>query len=143
MTLGESALDLPAGFDVPAVNLGFLGRDEDKAQAFSAADLFVFPSRADNLPLVIQESLSCGTPVLATDVGGIPDLVRPGVTGALFPVDDVDAMRAAVLSWAGDGERLRMVAGNCRRIAEAEYSYGVIAPRLRQVYEGMRAEVSA
>jgi glycosyltransferase involved in cell wall biosynthesis len=43
-------------------NLGYIGGDRMKAIAYSAADLFLFPTRADNLPLVLQESMACGTP---------------------------------------------------------------------------------
>jgi len=46
-------------------------------------DLFIFPTRADNLPLVLQESMACGTPMVSFKVGGVPDLVRPGITGYL------------------------------------------------------------
>lgn len=51
-----------------------------KAIAYSAADLFLLPTRADNLPLILQESMACGTPMLSFKVGGVPDLARPGLT---------------------------------------------------------------
>jgi len=48
-----------------------------------------FPTRADNLPLVLQESMACGTPMVSFKVGGVPDLVRPGITGYLATPEDV------------------------------------------------------
>jgi glycosyltransferase involved in cell wall biosynthesis len=60
-----------------------------KAIAYSAADLFLFPTRADNLPLVLQESMACGTPMISFKVGGVPDLVRPGITGYLANPEDI------------------------------------------------------
>ena len=58
---------------------------------FAAADLLLYPSLGDNLPITIQESMAAGTPVLAFDVGGVPELVRPGRTGWLVPAGDQEA----------------------------------------------------
>ena len=66
--------------------LTLLGRVADErimAMAYSAADVFVLPSREDNLPNVILESLACGTPVIAFQVGGMPDVLKTGFNGIL------------------------------------------------------------
>lgn len=68
---------------------GFIGSESEKRKIYSAADYTVVPSRIDNLPLVIQESIACGTPVIANDVGGIKDLIQNGVTG--FISNDISA----------------------------------------------------
>ncbi|MBE9012965.1 glycosyltransferase, partial [Pseudanabaenaceae cyanobacterium LEGE 13415] len=60
---------------IETIALGYIQDEALKAIVYSAADLFVFPTRADNLPLVLQESLACGTPMIACDVGGVSDLV--------------------------------------------------------------------
>lgn len=68
---------------------------EDRAKMgllFAAADLLLYPSLGDNLPITIQESMAAGTPVLAFDVGGMPELVRPGQTGWLVPTGDQEAL---------------------------------------------------
>ena len=54
-----------------------------KAMVYSAADLYVTPSRAESFGQTILESLSCGTPVVAFNLGPIPELVRPEITGYL------------------------------------------------------------
>ncbi len=69
-------------------NLGYLTSEFQKAIAYSAADVFVLPTRHDNLPLVLQESMACGTPLVSFDVGGVPELVRNGVTGYLASPED-------------------------------------------------------
>ena len=62
--------------------LGALSQ-EDLARWYRAADLLVLPSHSEGTPLVVMEALSCGTPVLATRVGGVPALIEPGITGEL------------------------------------------------------------
>jgi glycosyltransferase involved in cell wall biosynthesis len=59
---------------------------------FAAADLLLFTSLADNLPITVQEAMAASTPVLAFDVGGVPELVRPGSTGWLVPKGDQEAL---------------------------------------------------
>ena len=60
---------------IPTLSLRYVSSDRLKSIAFSAADLFIFPTRADNLPLVLQESMACGTPIVSFKIGGVPDLV--------------------------------------------------------------------
>lgn len=62
-------------------SLGFLGSDEMLALAYQAADVFVCPSVEDSGPMMINESIMCGTPVVSFDMGVAPDLVKTGLTG--------------------------------------------------------------
>lgn len=62
---------------------------DDKWKAFKKADVFVLPSMDDCLPLTIAEAMMCGVPVVASDVGAIPDLVEDGVTGFIFSHEDL------------------------------------------------------
>jgi glycosyltransferase involved in cell wall biosynthesis len=110
---------------------------------YSAADVFVLPSLADNLPNTMLESMACGTPVVAFGAGGIPDGVRPGVTGLLARTGDVAELRAAMLELlANDGKRAEMSA-NCRRIAVAEYGLELQAKRYLEIYESLLAATKA
>ncbi len=79
----------------------FLGKIDSVAPLLAGADLFLLPSRTESFGLSALEALACGVPVIASDVGGLPEVVRHGETGWLFPLGDVDAMAAqatAVLS---------------------------------------------
>lgn len=102
--------ELP-GIDAPGVtivNAGFITGERLKAEAFCAADVYIHASRADNLPNTILESILCGTPVLAVNAGGVPEAVRPPVTGWLVDDWTPAALAAAIesvmrdLPWSDD-----------------------------------------
>jgi glycosyltransferase involved in cell wall biosynthesis len=73
-------------------HFGNISDDEFKNRIYSAADLFLFPSLEDNLPVSVQESLASGTSVVAFDVGGMVDLIEDGQNGFLSPLGDVDSL---------------------------------------------------
>ena len=69
------------------INARFFGKinDEEKlALLYSAADLFILPSKEDNLPNVMLESIACGTPVIGFDIGGLSDVIKNYKTGYLY-----------------------------------------------------------
>ena len=79
------------------------------ARFYPAADLYTHPARADTFPNTVLEALACGTPVVASAVGGIPEQVVEGQTGFLVPVGDAPAMAGRVLDLLADEElRVRM-----------------------------------
>ncbi|MGF1479790.1 MAG: glycosyltransferase family 4 protein [Cyanophyceae cyanobacterium] len=133
LTLGDGGEAIAGAVGLPTINLGYVSGDRLKAIAYSAADLFIFPTRADNLPLVLQESMACGTPMVSFKLGGVPELVRPGITGYLAqPEDDQDLARGIVQLLAD--EALQQMSQNCRAIALAEYSLELQAQRYRELY---------
>jgi glycosyltransferase involved in cell wall biosynthesis len=117
--------EAPAG----ALSLGLLD-DEQLALAYSAADVFLLPALAENLPNAALESIACGTPVVGFDVGGMADAVREGVSGRLVPVGDVPALVAAVSSLLESDLRRR-----CRALAEAEFDSAREARAFASLYE--------
>jgi len=121
LTFGKSGGQLPK-IGMQTIELGYIEDDAKKVLAFSAADIFVFPSLADNLPLVLQESMACGTPMVAFDVGGIPELVRPGITGYLAKKISVSDFRNMIISLLIDKTKRNYMTTMCRKIAVDEYS---------------------
>jgi glycosyltransferase involved in cell wall biosynthesis len=77
------------------------------ARHYRAADLFVHATRADTYPNVVLEAGACGTPVVASRVGGIPEQIVQGRTGELVPVSDVESLAAAITELLGDVPRRR------------------------------------
>ncbi len=82
-----------------ANDVRFLGRIDDVAPLLAAADLYLFPSETESFGLSALEALASGVPVIGARVGGVPDVVRHGVTGALLPLGDVEGMAAAALDF--------------------------------------------
>jgi glycosyltransferase involved in cell wall biosynthesis len=80
-------------------------------ELFAAADAAVLSSSWENFPHTVVEALAVGTPVIATEVGGVPEVVEDGVNGLLVPPGDVDAFRAALARFVGDDDlRVRLAA---------------------------------
>ncbi len=77
-------------------NIDFLGRRDDERRVMAQLDVVVAPSRIEGLPLALLEAMALGRPVVATRVGGIPDLIENEVTGLLVPSDDPAAIANAV-----------------------------------------------
>ena len=133
---GRPALARP----IPGRHVTYLEDDGMLSMLFSAADLLVLPSLEDNLPAMALEAMACGLPTVAFDAGGIPDAVRPGVTGALARVGDADQLAAAIASSLEHPARLRELSSNCRRIAVQEYPLSVQAKRYAELYESLLPE---
>ncbi len=94
----HAALGLDASF-------ALLGYRTDARRVMTAFDIFTLASRHEGLPVALMDALVLGLPVVATDVGGIPEAVTPDVEGVLVPADDPDALAAAYLALAGDDAR--------------------------------------
>ena len=120
---------------IPVKSLGYLASEEELAATYSAADIFVLPSLEDNLPNTMLEAMSCGTPVVAFDVGGIPDAVKSGKTGQLVPLGDVREMGKAILSLISNPEKRIVMGKISRRMAEEKYSLKIQANRYLDLYE--------
>lgn len=117
----------------------FLGMQERFADLLARTDVFLLPSATESFGLAALEAQSCGVPVVASDVGGIPEVVRHGETGLLAPVGDTEAMAAAVLSLARDDERRRAMATAARARALAHFREGPVVDRYEAWYRRVLA----
>ena len=134
LTIGRSGDTIASATDIQTLNLGFVSNDRDKAIAYSAADLFVHPTRSDNLPLVLQESMACGTPMVSFEIGGVPDLVRPGTTGYLAEPENAGDLRNGIVQLLEDEPLRDSMSQQCRAIALKEYSLALQAKRHIALY---------
>ncbi|HEV2311342.1 MAG TPA: glycosyltransferase [Acidimicrobiia bacterium] len=92
-----------------------LGYVPDAARLTAGADLFVLASLHEGLPVAVMEALALGVPVVATDVGGLPELVEPDVSGLLVPSRDAAALAAAIETALEPSNHSRLAAGARRR----------------------------
>lgn len=107
------------------LHLGYLHSEEEMSIAYSAADVFVLPSLAENLPNTICESLFCGTPVVAFDTGGIKELLNEA-NGLLIPLRDFNALSEGILaatscSWNREAIREDAIARFGKNKVAADY----------------------
>jgi glycosyltransferase involved in cell wall biosynthesis len=131
---------LPQELSVPGLSVSTLQTEGQVALAYNAADLFVLPTLQDNFPNTALEALACGLPVVAFEVGGVPEIVRDGRTGLLAKKGNVDGLAKAVESLLNDSERRRTMAANCRQIAVTEYALEVQVRRYVEVYASLIGE---
>ena len=113
---------------------GWLPSGQARAFLAARADLLVLPSRAEGLPMVILEAMAAGLPVVATDVGDVGEAVRDGVTGALVPARDPQALAHALHRFVAS-EALRSRAGRAgRSLYEARFTVDTYRRRLTSLF---------
>lgn len=125
----------PPDLGFPVIYTGHLHDELSLRALYSAADAFLLPSRQDNLPNTGVESLACGTPVVAFDACGLPDIVIQKETGYLAkPFDPEDLARG--IHWVlSDRVRLIKLGESARAQALARFDSAVIAARYKKIYE--------
>jgi glycosyltransferase involved in cell wall biosynthesis len=93
------------------------------------------PSELESFGLAALEAMACKVPSVATRVGGVPELIDDGITGLLYPVGDVDAMAAGVLSLLNDRERLEAMRDAGRKTAQSRFCATLVVPHYVRYYE--------
>lgn len=114
----------------------FTGRREDIPALLNALDLLVVASERETGPLVLLESLACGTPVVSTPVGRAPELLPPE---ALFPVGDAAALARRIRFWLANPGRLRVAGSAARALAEERLTLERYRAHIRAEIEGCLA----
>ena len=123
------------GLDGAVIMTGFR---RDIPEVLAALDVLVLPSiRSEAASQVIPQALAVGTPVVASDVGGNPELVRDGETGRLVPPADGPALAAAILDLLRDPARARALAARGQARVLAEHSLDAAMARTTAVYAGL------
>jgi glycogen(starch) synthase len=126
---------------LPRVHLSGFVEHTAVPAVLASLDVLVLPSAYEEMGSVLTEAMASGLPVVASDVGGIPEVVRSEVTGLLVPPGDVDALAAALDRLAADpGLRARLSAG--ARARAADYAWPRLAARVAAVYARVRGEAA-
>jgi glycosyltransferase involved in cell wall biosynthesis len=114
----------------------FLGFRDDGASFIAAADVFVLSSVWEGVPLAVQEAILLGTPVVATDVGGMSELITDGVSGRLVRSGDPDALAAAMEVAISDAATAARYVDAARGALAELVSTTTMLGRLREIYLG-------
>ena len=114
--------------------MGFVRDDAVMAMMYSAADAMIVPSRQDNLPNTAIEAQACGTPVVAFDLGGLPDIIEHQRTGWLASPFDIQSLAKGVLWMLQDAERIATLSAASRSSALQRYSPTVVVRQYCNVY---------
>ena len=117
----------------------FAGTRADIPELLALMSVFVQPSPHESLPNAVLEAMACARPVVATSVGGVPELVNNGVTGFLVPPNDPAALAEKVLALLADPALAAAMAGAARRRAVDEFSCDRLVRNMEALYEDVLA----
>ncbi|MCB0197035.1 MAG: glycosyltransferase family 4 protein [Anaerolineae bacterium] len=131
---GQPSVDLP----IPHRHLGYVENSRLLSLIYSAADLFVLPSLQEAFGQTALEAMACGTPVIASDVGGVPDLVQHQQTGLLVPPQDPAALQAALRQLLVDSMTRLEMARRCRQWVLDQFTSDRQLEQHLQLYERLK-----
>ena len=112
----------------------FLGKIDNVAPLLASADLFLLPSASESFGLSALEALASGVPVIGTNAGGVPEVVRDGETGVLCPVGDVEGMASAGIDILSDPQRWQSMSELGAEDARARFSLDAIVSKYEHLY---------
>jgi N-acetyl-alpha-D-glucosaminyl L-malate synthase BshA len=112
----------------------FLGKHQSVDELLACADLFLLPSKNESFGLAALEALACGTPVVGSSTGGLPEVVRHGETGFLFPLGAVKEMAEAGVSLLKDQDRWARFSQAARADSVERFSNERILPLYEELY---------
>jgi glycosyltransferase involved in cell wall biosynthesis len=123
----------------------FTGYLSNERNLHRLLEVSVLCSLSEGFPNAVIEAMAAGRPVVATNVGGIPDAVRDGETGVLVPPGNPDALAGAIELLLRDPERRRTLGGAAQRIARREYHVSTVMASLEALYDRLlrRAPLTA
>ena len=122
----------------PLLVLG-LGKQEPIEEILSIADVFIMPSGSETFGLAALDAMACGVPVVATDIGGLPELIEDGDTGFLCPVNDIPCFVDRVRRLVEDSDLQATMGRSARESASDRFDVNRIVPMYESYYERVKA----
>lgn len=113
------------------------GHERNLIGCIKGADMLLNPSLSEGLPNIVLEGMALRVPVIATDVGGVPELIENGISGVLVPPSDHTALSAAMLRLAGDTELRRRISETAMDTIRSTFSFERQMADLRAVYDSL------
>ena len=118
----------------------FLGKQDNVNEFLPNADLMLMPSEMESFGLAALEAMACRVPAIATQVGGVPELINDGVNGLLFDVGDVEAMAMAAIDLLQDQPRLDAMSAAARKTAQDHFCATTIIAKYESYYRQILAK---
>lgn len=112
----------------------FLGKQDEVAQIISLADIMLLPSEKESFGLVALEAMACGVPTVASNAGGIPELITHGRTGYLAPVGDTALMSEYAIKLLSDEVLYQSFSEACIHRAQTQFSVEQLTEQYEQIY---------
>ena len=137
VVFGASEPENPPDFSLPVHYLGHLYDDVSLSLLYAAADVMVVPSRQENLPNTVAESLSCGTPVVAFDIGGMLDMIDHKTNGYLVKPFDTSDLSAGINYILSDEIRYKELCIKAREKAVESFDIEKVADQYAELYKSM------
>lgn len=113
----------------------FLGVRTDIPEILNASDVFVLSSDWEGNPLCVMEAMAAGKPVIATSVGGVPELIRHNETGILVPPRDVNALAEAMLMLIENKSLFQKLGIEAKEVASREFDISVMVRKYEELYD--------
>lgn len=138
LVLGKG--ELKALRDLKRLNLrkiGYVDSEQLVAVLLSAADLFIYPTRADTMPLVLMEAIACGTPCITFDIGGCGDIIRDDTGGYLIKPFDIETFADKTIEILSDNKKLEELSRTARQFAKEHFSLETMARAYHQLFSNI------
>ncbi len=140
VVFGSSVPENPPDFGLTTHYLGALHDDSSLALLYSAADVFVAPSVQDNLPNTVMEAIACGTPCVAFDIGGMPDMIEHQGNGYLAQAFKVEDLAKGIAWTLENPERHQNLSQRAREKTEQEFPLEKQAQRYTSLFQSLLEE---
>jgi len=133
--IGMTKPETNTDFGMPVHYLGRLNDEASLAIAYGAADVFVAPSREENLSNMVLESISCGLPCVAFNIGGMPDMIEHNINGFLATPFDTEEFGKGIVRILDDTSLRNVMSYYSRQKTENKFAIQLIASRYQQLYD--------
>jgi glycosyltransferase involved in cell wall biosynthesis len=137
LVFGSNGPDKPDDHGFKVHYLGWQNDDESIALLYAAADVFVLPSIQENLPYTVMEAMACGTPCVAFDIGGVPDLIDHQQNGYLARPFEPEDLAKGITFVLEDDERRKVLSVHARHKVEQEFALENVAQQHLALYRSL------
>lgn len=136
IVFGAKATELKINLAMPIHFAGYVSDTQELVSLYNLASVMVVPSLTENLSCAIMESLSCGTPVVAFDIGGNSDMIEHKKNGYLAKEQDNEDLAKGIM-WCLDNNKNNQLGEAARKKVLKEYAYEVVGEKYKKLYESM------